>query len=471
MYDSHLLTTSLILTGLCLLIVSTIAIVTFRKSPVAAFSGPAPVFVPPRTDAFVPQQNPSLFQQLWQNMPWFRTLHQTSQKKFMNRVQQFEQARIFEGRNGLPVTPLMRLLISAEACRLTFGLQKFLLPDFDRILIYPDSFYSRSGKTRHNGEVNINGIIAFSWKHFLSGIQQGNDAVNLGLHEFTHALRFQGVRGGEKDPFFAMYYPKFRAVALRHMQQLRNKKVLRQYGFTNDEEFLAVCAEHFFEAPAELHRHAPELYLQLCILFNQDPLNGYSEAHHLRTARLNPPADSGNVLIRGCETDKQRFLVNQIVPVLLVAGFIYAMSWNPGLILLLIPAILIGAFFTYGSHGRISDIVFCSNGIRFQLRKMFSHTPVSLPYAAITKLSYTESWPEEDESKPALAAVFDTNGQELRNYDAHYKRYYGNVEFSAITTEGLQEFTGTLGYLRPEHVTTLIQLLRKQDIWVRVQLQ
>src|SRR5699024_11853437 len=39
---------------------------------------------------------------------------------------------------------------------------------------------------------------------------------------------------------------------------------LNDYGLTNPAEFFAVCSETFFEAPAMLHEHMPEVYRLLC---------------------------------------------------------------------------------------------------------------------------------------------------------------------------------------------------------------
>ncbi|MCB9336447.1 MAG: zinc-dependent peptidase, partial [Flavobacteriales bacterium] len=45
------------------------------------------------------------------------------------------------------------------------------------------------------------------------------------------------------------------------------------YAATNMEEFFAVSVEHFFEAPDEFKVSLPDLYTQLSIMLNLDPLN------------------------------------------------------------------------------------------------------------------------------------------------------------------------------------------------------
>lgn len=477
MFELNLLNTSLLLAGACVLLIAVLLLYELRTN--TSFAGvryqvnPGPA--PPVKDAFRTPQTPSLLHPFapffQQRMPWFRNLHPKAQYMFLCRVQQFMQARTFEGRSGLTVTDEMCLLISGEACRLTFGLTEFLLPDFNRILIYPDTFYSRSGKAKHNGEVNISGIIALSWKHFLQGISNSTDAVNLGLHEFTHALRFQGVRGGEKDPFFAMYYPKFRAVALRHMPALRKKKVLRSYGFTNDEEFLAVCAEHFFEAPQSLQTHAPEIYEQLCILLNQDPLNANGDVSHLHHKTFRSTVSADQVLFRSPESGVQYLSKSIIIPVVFAIGFIYSLGWNMALLTMLIPLALVILFRKFIYSGLIFNIHFGNETVSFHHRKAFSVQRIVLPYTAISKVSYIEAYGEEDDLTPEPAVVFDATGNRLSNKSEVLTWYRCGIQLTAITPQGEKEYDGSMGYLKPEHANALIAFLRQKNIWVRVQLQ
>lgn len=477
MFELNLMNTSLLLAGACVLLVIVLLLYELRTN--RSFAGvryqvnPGPA--PPVKDAFRNSEAPSLLHPLapffQQRMPWFRNLHPKAQHIFLQRVQQFMQARTFEGRSGLTVTEEMCLLISGEACRLTFGLTEFLLPDFNRILIYPDSFYSRSGKARHNGEVNIGGIIALSWKHFLQGISNSTDAVNLGLHEFTHALRFQGFRGGARDPFFAMYYPKFRAVALRHMDALRRKKVLRSYGFTNDEEFLAVCAEHFFEAPQSLQTHAPAIYEQLCILLNQDPLSATGDVSHLHHKTFRGNGNADQVLFRSPESGVQSLSKSIIIPVVIAAGFIYSLGWNKTLLVMLIPLALVLLVRLFLHSGQIFNIHFGNESLWFDRRKGFSVQRMVLPYTAVSKVSYIEAYYDEDDLRPEPALVFDASGNRLSNKSEMFTWYRCGIQLTALTPEGEKEFDGSMGYLKPEHAHALIRLLRQQNIWVRAQLQ
>ena len=66
--------------------------------------------------------------------------------------------------------------------------------------------------------------------------------------------------------FSSVCGPAFASAIVTHRSYLRN------YAFTNMQEFWAVSLEAFFESPAELKANMPELYGTLCDILNQDPL-------------------------------------------------------------------------------------------------------------------------------------------------------------------------------------------------------
>jgi hypothetical protein len=123
----------------------------------------------------------------------------------------------------------------------------------------------------HKGETNLGGFMCFSWKDFQLGNQVPDDKINLGLHEFAHALRFNGVNGNETDYFFENYFKRWLACAGREFSKMRkgNPSILRKYGSVNINEFFSVVVETFFEKPSEFKANLPELYNQTSIILNQ----------------------------------------------------------------------------------------------------------------------------------------------------------------------------------------------------------
>jgi hypothetical protein len=164
----------------------------------------------------------------------------------------------------------MKVLIAASAVQVTLGLTTWDLSYFNQILIYPDEYINPNTNKPHKGETNLGGFMCFSWPDFVNGYKNPIDKINLGLHEFGHALRFNGIKGNDTDYFFENYFPRWTACASKEFYRMQNNvSIFRKYGSVNINEFFSVAIETFFEAPQEFKSNFPELFKQTAILLNQ----------------------------------------------------------------------------------------------------------------------------------------------------------------------------------------------------------
>jgi len=194
--------------------------------------------------------------------------------KFLLRVRSFISSREFYGRGELEVTDEMKVLVAASAVQLTFGLEKYRFDYFSKIILYPESYYSKLDDNYHMGETNAMGILVFSWKDLREGYAISSDAFNVGLHEMAHALELEQHLGDDYDFYFASYFEKWSLITKEEFQNVYDEResFLRQYAGTNRQEFFAVCIEYFFEKSEEFKQRLPEIYYHLSALLNQDPL-------------------------------------------------------------------------------------------------------------------------------------------------------------------------------------------------------
>jgi MtfA peptidase len=204
---------------------------------------------------------------------YYRNMPPQLQRVFRSRLAKFMRSKTFETRQELELKEEMKIMISACAIQLTFGLSDFRLNFFKRIMIYPEAYYSRITKQYHKGEVNANGLIVFSWKDFLAGYSNPHDNLNLGLHEFAHALFINYQKNHSNCINLDSYYSEWRRVGDAEFFKMRGRKenYLREYGSVNLMEFFAVCVEHFFETPHAFKSQLPELYQTLSKFLAQDP--------------------------------------------------------------------------------------------------------------------------------------------------------------------------------------------------------
>jgi len=214
---------------------------------------------------------------------YYKLLSVPDKRRFEKRVQGFMYAKRFISRGVGKITDEMRVLISASAVQLTFGLTEIYLSNFNKILVYPDSYYSHITRRYHLGEVNPRaGIIILSWKSFIEGYADLTDSLNVGVHEMAHAIHFENrIMNEEYDFLDYELMELLDKITKREIQRIRyngNSHFLREYAGTNAYEFFAVSLEHFFEQPVQFRNAIPDLYALLVRLLNQDPIRLYKLA-------------------------------------------------------------------------------------------------------------------------------------------------------------------------------------------------
>jgi MtfA peptidase len=220
---------------------------------------------------------------LLRDFPYYVGLNENNRKEFLERLYYFAESKKFVPRQHLAITDEMRVLISACAIQLTFGLDNYYIDYFENVLVYPDIYQSPHSDYTHHGEVNLAGFICFSWKSLKKGIGK-NDNFNVGLHEWSHALRFNGFRGNDGDTFFERYFLKWLSACNQLYNDIRTgrDKLFNKYGGSNIGEFFPVLMEHFFENPVVFKENYPLEYEYTCVLLNQDPLNQMNPAEGVR---------------------------------------------------------------------------------------------------------------------------------------------------------------------------------------------
>lgn len=195
---------------------------------------------------------------------FYSKLSEKHKKQFQHRLSQFLSKKKFIGRGELIVTEEMRILVAAIACMLSFGRKNYSYSLIDFILIYPTEFYSAVNNNFHKGEFNPRErALVLSWKDFQEGFQINNDNLNVGIHEFMHAMQLEAKKSGDIDS--ARFTKQFQNILKQLTKQevkdqIDKTKYFREYAFTNQYEFMAVLAEYFFESPQDFKAIFPKLY-------------------------------------------------------------------------------------------------------------------------------------------------------------------------------------------------------------------
>jgi len=217
--------------------------------------------------------NEELTTVLLKYLPFFSMLTFSQKEKFLQRLNKFIDDKKFyiHDESGFKEMPI---LISATAIQLSFNMEKYLLPNFEYIHVYPQEFI-RLQPSIGFLEGSVSGHrINLSWKHFLKGFEFPGDGQNVGLHEFAHAYYYQYFEIGEHaDKDFVLAFPHFNSNcdAILKQEQSPGYDLYTDYGLTNEQEFWAESVELFFEKPTALKNAHPVLYDALKQILKQDP--------------------------------------------------------------------------------------------------------------------------------------------------------------------------------------------------------
>ncbi len=218
---------------------------------------------------------------LTKHVPFYVALNEYDKQIFLNRLDKFIDDKTFKIHDcsGFREMPI---LISATAIQLSFGLDKYLLPNFTCINIYPEEFVSVTPTIRFL-EGNVSGhSINISWKYFLNGFQLPADGENVGLHEMAHAYYYQSFGPcHEKDKEFITAFDEFNTCGKVVFQKLPQSTsgMYSAYAKRNFQEFWAESIEIFFEKPFEMSTNYPALYQCIKNILKQDSAHKVTWAH------------------------------------------------------------------------------------------------------------------------------------------------------------------------------------------------
>lgn len=209
---------------------------------------------------------------LQQSNTFYNRLHPKHKVQFEKRVHRFIRNKEFVPRYGQQIDEEVMTILAGEAIKLTFGRRRYLFPNVDRILVYPEPFSSPVNRDLHKGEFNpAQRLLAMSWPDVQEGVADETDNLNLALHEFMHCLHFEADHSNAID---AVRFKKFEQKILQRLSEeevrgkLQETQFFRQYAYTNAYEFMAVLAEHLFESPQLFKQQLPEMYAYMLKLLN-----------------------------------------------------------------------------------------------------------------------------------------------------------------------------------------------------------
>ena len=222
---------------------------------------------------FLRKLNPHQNTVLKNQFKFYNKLQEKDKQYFEHRVASFINYKDFIGRDGIEITDEMKVLIASTAVMLTFGFRDYYIGLMNKIVVYPEKFYSKIKNEYHKGEFNPKlKALVISWADFKQGYHITQDNINLGIHEFVHAIHLNSLN--ERDISATIFSDSFKELTellyknKMIRDELLNSQYIRKYAFTNQFEFLAVIIENFIETPQEFKLQFPEVYVKIKQMLN-----------------------------------------------------------------------------------------------------------------------------------------------------------------------------------------------------------
>ena len=126
---------------------------------------------------------------LKRNFPFYSKLSSSLLVHFEQKVEYYFYKKLFEDNLGNKVDDKKKLLISAYAAQITFGLKDFYYLKLKKIVVYEDRFFSDKFQKRTSWEILENGTILIAWKIFYSELRSNRSSHPIGLMVMANALK------------------------------------------------------------------------------------------------------------------------------------------------------------------------------------------------------------------------------------------------------------------------------------------
>ncbi|MGH8234944.1 MAG: zinc-dependent peptidase [Rhodanobacteraceae bacterium] len=199
----------------------------------------------------------------------------------------FLERKSLEPVKGLQLEEAERVLLATHACVPILKLGLDWYDGWHSVIVYPDVFIPRRPQTDAAGVVHQTntmlageawgrGPVILSWADVLDiGQKPGHNVV---IHELAHKL---DMLNGAANGFPPLHRRMDRHLWLQvfssawdRLQGERRSGVnlpMDPYGLASPAEFFAVASEQFFEGPATLRQHLPDVYRLLAQFYRQHP--------------------------------------------------------------------------------------------------------------------------------------------------------------------------------------------------------
>lgn len=215
-----------------------------------------------------PEMSSKLRALLEQKHPFYSRLSSEAQKRFRDRVVLYMMGNEFMPQKMETVPPDLQGMIASGVVQLTFGLDDFLLPAFEHIIVYPRPFPSPQYPTNfHTSEIFVEDkVILFAIEQLIPGTLNPTKHYNICLHEYIRAYlhMYKNNNFSDLDESTWESLEKVSGWSKEHIFKYINRP---------DVQLLPVSICHFFIFGEKFKEVLPDVFERYQSVFNFNPTN------------------------------------------------------------------------------------------------------------------------------------------------------------------------------------------------------
>ena len=217
----------------------------------------------------------------------WRWLDDDERSRLEHLIKAFRFDHEFEWTPGIEQSDEIEVVVAASACLLILGLDSAYFRDVTSVIMYPSGVVvtGRRGSPDARGletdaavpilgEAALHGPVILAWDSARRSARHPETGHNVIYHEFAHKIDMADGSSDGAPPMGREAQARWNEVCGREYEMLRagtnRHPFLDPYAGVNPGEFFAVATEFFFDKPADMARHKPDLYSVLSEFYHQD---------------------------------------------------------------------------------------------------------------------------------------------------------------------------------------------------------
>lgn len=197
---------------------------------------------------------------LYKEFLFYRKLTPHLRQKFEQKLRFFLYKKRYFTFEGKKVSRKRKLLISAYASMISFGMQNFNFKSVKEIVIYSHRFYSEVKQKIVSWEITSEGKLLLCWKDFYKEMKNQEVESPIGLKLMVFAMKLETGNSVKEEIY-----------RLRPSVIYRNMPVFTEHGESRDRDsFFMHCLVRYFSNPQILKNQYPDIFKKLEVALYPD---------------------------------------------------------------------------------------------------------------------------------------------------------------------------------------------------------